>query len=140
MEKGATCFDKTCHQVFESEGKGADYLLRGSGVSCGTCGHELKTYYCESGLYLVKCDCCEKMAFVKDVNPLSAAYRTFGHALYNLDDIGEEEAVFFAHVPIDEPPAYVGSTIDCNFPWDEVVCGMLIPCPGTDGTELKLEV
>ena len=138
MNKGVTDFEKTCHKIYDAKGNGFDYLLRGTGVDCGRCGHELEAYYCESRLYLVKCDCCKKMAFVEAGSPAQAAYYTFGHAICTLDDIGEEKtAVFFSHVPIDEPPVYVGSTIDCNFPLDEVVCGMVLPCPGTDGTELK---
>ena len=137
MNKGATQFDESCHEVFESKGDGFDYLLRKTGVKCGCCGHELTAYYCESRLYLIKCECCEKMAFVKANSPVHAAYRTFGHAVYSLEEIGEETAVFFSHVPIDEAPVYVGSTIDCDFPWDEVVCGMDLPCPGTDGAELN---
>ena len=137
MNKGTMNFDKSCHEIFESKGNGVDYLLRKSGVACGTCGRELETYYCENRLYLVKCDCCEKMAFVKARSPVQAAYRTFGHEICDLDEIGEECAVFFSHVPINEPPVYVGSIIDCNFPWDEVVCGMPLPNPGTDGTQMN---
>lgn len=64
-------------------------------------------------------------------NPAEAAYKTFGHAVYPLEEMGEEEAVFFYHVPIDEGPCYVGSVIDTDFPADKVVCGMYLPCPGT---------
>ena len=63
-------------------------------------------------------------------SPEKAAYMTFGHAVYPVDDMGEEEAVFFSHVPIDEPPVYVGSTADVDFP-DDVVCGMYLPIPST---------
>lgn len=133
--KGATEFDKRCHWVFESKDGGKDYLARGTGVQCGNCGHELLAYYCESRLYMVKCDCCKIKAMVKAGSPSEAAYRTFGNAIYPVDEMSEDCAVFFSHVPIDEPPVYVGSTIDCDFPWDDVACGMYLPCPGTSGKE-----
>ena len=108
--KGATVFDRLCHALFEKRGNGKDYLGRVCGVDCGRCGHDLLTYYCEEGLFLVECDVCKTKALVKAQSPSEAAYRTFGHAVYPVEEMGEECAVFFAHVPIDEPPYYVGST------------------------------
>ncbi len=134
-EKGATEFDKLCHRAFSGKGNGKNYLSRGTGVSCGYCRHELEAYYCEERLYLVECSCCKTKALVMAGNPADAAYKTFGHAVYSVDEMGEEEAVFFSHVPIDDGPYYVGSIIDANFPGDDVVCGMYLPCPGTDGKE-----
>ena len=133
--KGATKFDQLCHSVFAANGNGANYLSRGTGIRCGYCGHEIGTRYCEERLYLVECSHCKTKALAMAGNPAEAAYKTFGHAVYPLEEMGEEEAVFFYHVPIDEPPAYVGSVIDCNFP-EDVVCGMYLPCPGTDGKEI----
>lgn len=135
MEKGATKFDQMCHRVFAANGNGTNYMSRRTGVKCGYCGYELEAYYCESRLYMVECHHCKIKAITMAGNQAEAAYKTFGHAVYPLEDMGEEEAVFFSHVPIDEPPAYVGSVIDCNFP-DDVVCGMYLPCPGTDGKEI----
>ena len=135
MPKGATKFDQLCHSVFSANGNGTNYLSRGTGVKCGYCANEIDAYYCESRLYLVECHHCKTKALVMAGSRQEAAYRTFGHAVLPLDEIGEEEAVFFTHVPIDEPPVYVGSTANCNFP-DDVVCGMYLPCPGTDGKEL----
>ena len=135
MEKGATNFDKLCHKIFSAKGNGTDILSRGTGISCGYCGHELEAYYCESRLYVVECSSCKTMALTMAGSPLQAAYKTFGHAIYPLDEMGEETAVFFSHAPIDGPPYYVGSVIDCDFPENEVVCGMYLPCPGTDGKE-----
>lgn len=126
-------FDKLCHKVFAAKGNGTDFLSRETGVSCGYCGHELKTYCCESRLYVAECPCCKTRALVMAGNAKEAAYKTFGHAVYPIDEMDEEKtAVFFAHTPIDEPPCYVGSTIDCDFPKGEVVYGMYLPCPGTD--------
>lgn len=132
-KKGATVFDKLCHKVFASNGNGADYLSRKVGVSCGHCGRELESYYCESGLHMVICPKCEKKALVVARSPKEAAYMTFGHEVFPIDEIGEQTSVFFSHTPIDEPPCYVGSTIDADFPNYEAVCGMHLPCPGTDG-------
>lgn len=133
-EKGATQFDKLCHKVFDANAK--NYRARETGIRC-RCGHELETYYCEEQLYLVECFACETKALVKARSPKEAAYKTFGNEVLPIDDMGEECAVFFTHTPIDEPPVYVGSTIDCDFP-DDVVCGMYLPCPGTSGEELEV--
>lgn len=135
MEKGATEFDKLCHKVFAANGNGTDFLRRKTGVRCGACGLELFAYYCENRLYMVECGNCKTRALVMAGSPKDAAYRTFGHAIYPIDEMCEEEAVFFHHTPIDEPPYYVGSIIDCDFPADDVVCGMYLPCPGTDEME-----
>lgn len=135
MEKGATKFDKLCHRIFSANGNGTDYLSRRTSVKCGYCGYELEAYYCESRLFVVECHHCKTKALAMAGTPAEAAYKTFGHAVYPLEEMGEEEAVFFSHVPIDEPPVYVGSVIDCDFP-DDVVCGMYLPCPGTDGKEI----
>lgn len=137
MSKGATAFDKLCHNLFAANGFGTDYLTRGTGVKCGYCGHEIEAYYCESRLYVVECHCCKTKALAMAGSPEQAAYKTFGHAIYPIDDMGEETAVFFSHTPIDEPPYYVGSVIDYDFPENEVVCGMYLPCPGTDGKEIN---
>lgn len=132
--KGASEFDKLCHKVFDAAAKSC--RARETGIRCG-CGHELEVYYCEDRLYLVECFACETKALVKARSREDAAYRTFGHEVLPVDDMGEDCAVFFSHTPIDEPPVYVGSTIDGNFP-DDVVCGMYLPCPGTDGGELEV--
>lgn len=134
MMKGATQFDQLCHRVFAANGNGTNYLSRRTGVKCGYCAYELEAYYCEDRLYVVECHHCKTKALVMAGSPEKAAYMTFGHAVYPVDDMGEEEAVFFSHVPIDEPPVYVGSTADVDFP-DDVVCGMYLPIPGTDGKE-----
>lgn len=134
MEHGATEFDKLCHRVFRAGRK--ERLLRQTGVRCGACGRELQSYYCEERLFVIRCDCCNTVALVKAQSPADAAYCTFGHALYPPYDMDGETAVFFDHVPIDELPCYVGSVLDEDFPWDDVVAGMYLPCPGTDGTEV----
>ena len=77
---------------------------------------------------------CKKKALVEASNPAAAAYQTFAHAVYPVDEMGEDEAVFWDRLPIQDPPVYSGSTIDCDFP-DDMVCGMYLPCPGTDGKE-----
>lgn len=133
--KGATKFDQLCHSVFSANGNGTNYLSRKTGVKCGCCGYGLEAYYCDERLYLVECHHCKTKALVIAGNPAEAAYKTFGHAVYPVEEMDEGEAVFFSHVPIDEGPYYVGSVIDTNFPEDDVVCGMYLPCPGTDGKE-----
>lgn len=136
MIYGASEFDKMCHKVFNASGNGMDYFSRKTGVCCGDCGHELESYYCEDRLYIVECLRCKKKALVMAGSPAEAAYKTFGHAVYPVDEMGEEEAVFFDSLPIVDPPVYVGSVIDTDFP-DDVVCGMYLPYPGTDGKEIK---
>lgn len=135
VEKGATAFDKLCHKLFDANSNGTDYLSRRTGVKCGYCAGELEAYYCESRLYVVECPRCKTKALVMAVSAKEAAYNTFGHEVFPIDEMGEETAVFFHHTPIDEPPCYIGSTIDADFPEQEVVCGMYLPNPGTDGTE-----
>ena len=139
MSHGATKFDKLCHKVLGANGNGSDYLSRETGVSCGYCGHELEAYYCEDRLYMVECRRCKTKAMVMAGSPSEAAYKTFGHPVYPVEEMGEDNAVFFGRVPIDEPPVYVGSVIDTRFPDGDVVCGMYLPCPGTDGRELRNE-
>ncbi len=139
MGKGATAFDKLCHKIFAANGNGTNYMSRGTGVSCGSCGAELEAYYCEERLYLVECHGCEVKALVMAGSPKDAAYRTFGHEVLSVDEMGEDEAVFWNHLPINDPPSYVGSVISCDFP-DDAVCGMYLPCPGTDGSEIGKKV
>ena len=76
------------------------------------------------------CERCEKRALVKAKNPRDAAYKTFAHEIIPIDEMGEENAVFFGTMPIVDQPYYVGSTIDEDFP-DGLKCGMYLPCPGT---------
>lgn len=133
-EQGATAFDRKCHSIFNAKNNGERYLARGTGLQCGICGRELKAYNCEERLYLVEYECCKIKAFVKAPSARAAASRTLAHDIYPANDMSEDVAVFFDHIPINEPPCYVGSTIDCNFP-DNARYGMYLPCPATDGSE-----
>ena len=133
---GATNFDKLCHRVFDGRNNGTDYLAKDVGVHCGRCGHRLSVYYCEDRLFLVECAACGVKALVKANNAKTAAYRTFAHEVISIDDMGEELAMFYSTDPICEPPSYVGSTIDCDFP-DGLKCAMLLPCPGTNSLEVE---
>lgn len=105
---GATRYDKLCHSVFGGKGNGRDFLARDTHIHCGSCGRYLSTYYCEEGLFLVVCERCEKRALVKAKNPRDAAYKTFAHEIIPIDEMGEENAVFFGTMPIVDPPYYVG--------------------------------
>ena len=134
QEKGRSEFDKLCHSIFTAKADGMDYLSKDTGVRCGTCGNYLDAYYCESRLFVVECPHCTIKALVMAGSPKEAAFKTFGHAVYPLEEMGEDCAVFFSHTPIDEPSVYVGSVLDSDFP-EDVVCGMYLPCPGTDGEE-----
>lgn len=138
--KGETLFDQMCHTVndiFKSKNNGHDYLAKETKISCGKCGHKLKTYYCEERLYVVECEHCGVKCLVEASNPEQACYKTMAYPVEQVEDMGEEqEAVFWNAVPICEPPAYQGSVIDANFP-DDMVCGMALPCPATDGTDCE---
>lgn len=81
------------------------------------------------------CEMCKKRALVKAKNPRDAAYKTFAHEIISIDEMGEENAVFFGTMPIVDPPYYVGSTIDEGFP-NGLKCGMYLPCPGTDSPDM----
>lgn len=135
--KGATKFDHLCHTIIGAENDGFDYLARNTGISCGKCGRELKTCYCEKRLYVVECEHCGVKCLVEAGNPAQACYKTMAYPVKPVEEIDEDhEAVFWSSVPICDPPDYQGSVIDTNFP-DNMVCGMEIPCCGTDGRELE---
>ena len=129
--KGATIFDKLCHTIY-----GAEVPKWKQGISCGKCGHELTAYYCESRLYVVECDHCGVKCLVVAKNPEQACYKTMAYQVKPVQHISEErEAVFWDSVPVCEPPIYVGTPIDCDF--KKAVCGMELPCCGTDGRDLE---
>lgn len=131
-DKGATECDRLCHTLNER------YSATGkTGISCGKCGHELKTYYCEERLYVVECDHCGVKCLVEAKNPKQACYKTMAYPVKPVEQISEgREAVFWSSIPICDTPDYQGSVIDANFP-DDMVCGMDLPCCGTDGRELR---
>lgn len=131
--KGATHFDKLCHKVFDANVM--DYRPRYCGARC-RCGQRLEVYYCEERLYVVKCCDCEVMSLVHARSPRDAAYKTLAHRVLSVEEMDDRDAVFFDHAPIDEPPVYVGSLIDCDFPSD-VVCGMYLPCPATGEPDIE---
>lgn len=130
-DKGANILDQLCHTIYQQ-----DFPPLKSGISCGKCGHELKTYYCEERLYIVECEHCGVKCLVQAGSPAQACYKTMAYPVGSVEDIAECEAVFWDHIPIDDPPIYVGSTADCDFP-KNAVCGMELPCCGTDGMELE---
>lgn len=133
-KKGATKFDRLCHTLYARYSS-----TRGAGISCGKCGHKLKTYYCEERLYVVECEHCGVKCLVEARTPDQACYKTMAYPVERVEDMGEgQEAVFWNAVPICEPPTYQGSIIDANFP-SKMVCGMELPCPATDGTDCENE-
>lgn len=134
---GNTKFDSLCHTIFQAAGGEIDYKEGKTGISCGKCGHELKTYYCEERLYVVECEHCGVKCLVEAGSPAQACYKTMAYQVKPVEQIDEDrEAVFWSFAPICEPPDYQGSVIDTNFP-DDIVCGMELPCRGTDGRELS---
>ena len=79
MMKGASNFDKLCHQVFDGKSDGTNYLARETEICCGTCGHKLRAYYCEEGLHLIECAVCGTKALTKAKNVVFAAHKTLAH-------------------------------------------------------------
>lgn len=138
--KGATLLDQLAHKLYDSKNNGGAYIARDTGVRCGRCGHELQAHYCEERLYIVDCGHCKIKSLVKANSPKDAAYRTLAWDIYDIESMGidQDTAVFFDHVPIDEPPVYVGSVLDCDLP-ENALYGMYLPVPGTDGGEYKEE-
>lgn len=67
--KGANILDQLCHTIHQQ-----DFPPLKSGISCGKCGHELKTYYCEDRLYMVECEHCGVKCLVEAGNPAQACY------------------------------------------------------------------
>lgn len=78
MMKGASNFDKLCHQVYNADGNGRDYIGKATGLTCRLCKSPLYAFYCEERLYLVECKTCKMKALVMPENPQTAAYRAFG--------------------------------------------------------------
>lgn len=90
--KGATLFDQMFHTVndiFKSRNNGHNYLERKTGISCGKCGHKLKTYYCEERLYVVECEHCGVKCLVEARNPEQACYKTMAYPVERVEDMGE---------------------------------------------------
>lgn len=136
-KRGSTKFDNLCHTIMGAENDGFDYLAKHTGISCGKCGHELKTYYCEERLYIVECEHCGVKCLVEAGCPAQACYKTMAYPVKPVEQIDEDrEAVFWSSVPICDAPDYQGSVIDANFP-EDIVCGMELPCCGTDGSDLE---
>lgn len=79
MMKGASNFDKLCHQVFDGKNDGTNYLAWETDICCGRCGHKLHVYYCEERLYLIECAVCGIKALTKAGNVVFAAYKTLAH-------------------------------------------------------------
>ncbi len=69
------CIDEKIHDIY---GMTLPYvkLPYGADVRCKVCGTQLKTYYAEKRLYLVKCGYCDMITMVKASNPLKAAIMT----------------------------------------------------------------
>ena len=128
---GATRYDKLCHSVFGGKGNGRDFLARDTHIHCGSCGRYLSTYYCEEGLFLVVCERCEKRALVKAKNPRDAAYKTFAHEIIKIDEMGEENAVFFGTMPIKEA-GKDHSGCKCRACWVDDMRGEVIDAPAAD--------
>ena len=78
--KGASRFDCLCHRVFDAKGDGTDFLSRGAGIDCGSCGKPLRAYYCEERLFLIECPVCGTRALTKANNAKTAALKTLAHA------------------------------------------------------------
>lgn len=79
MMKGASNFDKLCHQVFDGKNDGTNYLAWETDICCGRCGHKLRAYYCEERLYLIECAVCGTKALTKAGNVVFAAYKTLAY-------------------------------------------------------------
>ncbi len=70
--------DKAAHQIY-AFAMDARNMQNGSvGEICNHCGGHLKTYYCEDGLYLVRCLDCGIAALAQAKNPKQAACKTIG--------------------------------------------------------------
>lgn len=70
-------FDEMFHKVFN-----ADVLYRNAPIEdvyCGKCGNPLTSYYCESELHAVKCDCCKTITLVEAKSPAKAMMACGGY-------------------------------------------------------------
>lgn len=87
---------------------------------CPYCGRALRVEYIQDERYLVKCGCRPvRIQYVRADSPDKAAARV-GIPLLHVDD-GPDDYVVGVWWPtnqIEEPPHYVGSPLDTDFPWD----------------------
>lgn len=70
--------DKAAHQVYAFAMDARNMQGGNVGEICNHCGGHLKVYYCEGGLYLVRCLECGIAALVQSDNPRMAARKTVG--------------------------------------------------------------
>lgn len=126
--------DSIFQKAFSQGRKIPDWPRNNPELRCCFCGRELLVYYSESRLYAVTCDVCETVTLVKAGSPKEAAYKARAFKVVPADDAYDGCYAFFSHVPIDEPPVYIGSTEDEDFP-DDANYAIDLPCPATDGGE-----
>lgn len=70
--------DKAAHQIFSFAMDARNMQGGNVGEVCNHCGDHLNVYYCEDGLYLVRCLNCHIAALTTARNPSEAACKTFG--------------------------------------------------------------
>lgn len=78
--------DKTANYLYNAlfkarHGVGGMVRFRETGVRCWRCGNPMEAYYCEEGLYAVRCQsaACAGVFLVKAGNPESAAEAIAGN-------------------------------------------------------------
>lgn len=102
MMKGASNFDKLCHQVFDGKNDGTNYLARETDICCGRCGHKLRVYYCEERLYLIECAVCGTKALTKAEDVVFAAHKTLAHNPQRKDGAYDEEKQTYNGYPEEQ--------------------------------------
>ncbi|MEW6874960.1 hypothetical protein [Trueperella pyogenes] len=87
---------------------------------CPYCGHDLQVEYIQKERYLVKCRCKPvRIQYVRATSPDDAAARV-GVQLVHVDEWADDLTcgVWWTDNIIEEPPSYVGSPVDDDFPWN----------------------
>lgn len=89
---------------------------------CPYCGGQLRVEYIQAERYLVKCGCHPvRVQYVRANSPDKAAARV-GIPLTHVYGWPDDNVVgvWWPTDQIEEPPHYVGSPLDTDFPWDTI--------------------
>ena len=121
--------------------KQRDVMFKETEAVCAQCGNRLGIYYCESGIYLVRCAHCEILSLVRAKNPKQAAARV-GLIAIPLDDWVEDDGEVVAlKFPIeDDTDICIGHplTIPCDIPKEFThFYKLIVPMEPAEGKELE---
>ena len=99
--------DKASHIVYKFAGMynkcSESVRFRQSDAVCRKCGRDLEVYYCENGLYAVRCVFCGMLTLIDALSPDNAAERVGITAMSIKDDYIEEDGeVICIRYPVED--------------------------------------